>query len=112
MRAVQPGVPDVGAVIDIVGFFWNMALLALTCCWLLAAIYARYRARQDLQQQQQQAQEPQYNEVYVKEGVVVGVWDEGMGKGGGEAGAGAREGRGEGASGAGAEAGRVAQLPV
>ncbi len=56
VRAVQPGVPDVGAVIDVVGFFWNMALLALTSCWLLAAIYVRGRARRRQQQGQEHGQ--------------------------------------------------------
>ncbi|PNH00716.1 hypothetical protein TSOC_013448 [Tetrabaena socialis] len=41
VRQVQPGVPDVGAVIDVVGFFWNMVMQAIVCCVLLAAIYAQ-----------------------------------------------------------------------
>lgn len=59
VRAVQPGVPDVGAVIDIVGFFWNMALLALTSCWLLAAIYVRRREVQQHQQEEQERRQQQ-----------------------------------------------------
>ncbi|PNH04475.1 hypothetical protein TSOC_009350 [Tetrabaena socialis] len=43
VRQVQPGVPDVGAVIDMIGFFWNMVMLAIVCCLLLAAIYAQAR---------------------------------------------------------------------
>jgi len=40
LRNVQPGVPQVGAYCDVVGFFWNvglvaMAAVAISSVWLV-----------------------------------------------------------------------------
>ncbi|KAG2435121.1 hypothetical protein HXX76_007206 [Chlamydomonas incerta] len=37
VREVQPGVPPMGATIDVVGFFFNMTLLAIVCILLVGA---------------------------------------------------------------------------
>ncbi|KAG2429514.1 hypothetical protein HXX76_010749 [Chlamydomonas incerta] len=44
VRQMLPGVPDMGAMVDICGFYWNMAILALVCCMFVARIYAQSRA--------------------------------------------------------------------
>ncbi|KAG2491959.1 hypothetical protein HYH03_009690 [Edaphochlamys debaryana] len=41
VRDTQPGVPEVGCIMDVSGYIWNMALLALCCCLLLLRIYAQ-----------------------------------------------------------------------
>ncbi|KAG1137425.1 hypothetical protein G6F37_011344 [Rhizopus arrhizus] len=40
VRSAQPGIPDVGTVSDILGFYWNMALIACSSiavimCWVI-----------------------------------------------------------------------------
>ncbi|RCH92740.1 hypothetical protein CU098_007531 [Rhizopus stolonifer] len=40
VRSAQPGIPDVGTVSDILGFYWNMAIIAsssiaITMCWVV-----------------------------------------------------------------------------
>ncbi|KAG2435122.1 hypothetical protein HXX76_007207 [Chlamydomonas incerta] len=37
VREVQPGVPPMGATIDVVGFFFNMTLLSIVCVLLVGA---------------------------------------------------------------------------
>ncbi|KXZ48610.1 hypothetical protein GPECTOR_26g513 [Gonium pectorale] len=42
VRQVQPGIPEVGILIDITGFFWNMMLLALACCIYISMTYGQH----------------------------------------------------------------------
>ncbi|PHZ10404.1 uncharacterized protein RHIMIDRAFT_245502 [Rhizopus microsporus ATCC 52813] len=40
VRSAQPGIPEVGTVSDILGFYWNMAIIAcssiaVTMCWVI-----------------------------------------------------------------------------
>ena len=42
VRGVQPNVPDVGITIDIMGFFFNMILIAVAAILSLGAVASRY----------------------------------------------------------------------
>ena len=42
IRQVQPDVPNIGIIIDIMGFFFNMILIALSTVMVMAALTTRY----------------------------------------------------------------------
>ena len=42
IRQVQPEVPNIGIIIDIMGFFFNMILIALSTVMVMAALTTRY----------------------------------------------------------------------
>jgi len=49
IRNTQPGVPPIGAMVDMFGFFWNMILLVLAALLMLSAFvgYHRYPGHQE-----------------------------------------------------------------
>lgn len=63
VRDSMPYVPDVGIVIDLLGFFWCLALIALCTIVLLSSIVAQHvrefvhLQQQHLQQMQHEAQQ-------------------------------------------------------
>ncbi|KAI8339675.1 hypothetical protein BC941DRAFT_349528, partial [Chlamydoabsidia padenii] len=42
LRSAQPGIPDVGCISDVLGFYWNMAIIALVSITMLACWIARW----------------------------------------------------------------------
>ena len=42
IRQVQPDVPDIGIIVDIMGFFFNMILIALSTVLVMGALTSRY----------------------------------------------------------------------
>ncbi|KAL3900678.1 MAG: hypothetical protein SGCHY_001171 [Lobulomycetales sp.] len=44
VRNVQPGVPGIGSTADVMGFFWNMMMVALAACLLLVNYIRKYRS--------------------------------------------------------------------
>jgi hypothetical protein len=43
VRNVQPGVPGIGSTADVVGFFWNMMMVALAAALLLVNYIRKYK---------------------------------------------------------------------
>lgn len=42
-RNVQPGVPSIGATCDVIGFFWNMAIVALSAILIILCFILRWK---------------------------------------------------------------------
>ncbi|ORZ40307.1 hypothetical protein BCR44DRAFT_1424802 [Catenaria anguillulae PL171] len=42
LRNVQPGVPSIGVTVDIVGFFWNMAIVAMSAILIILYFVLRW----------------------------------------------------------------------
>lgn len=47
VRSAQPGIPDIGCVSDILGFYWNMAILACSCIGMISCWVFRWEDRYD-----------------------------------------------------------------
>ncbi|KAJ3271509.1 hypothetical protein HDV01_006560 [Terramyces sp. JEL0728] len=43
IRNTQPGIPSIGATIDLAGFMWNMFLVLVSCCVLMANYIHKYQ---------------------------------------------------------------------